>query len=150
MTVPTREALEALRKLAEAATPGPWVEDIESIGQDCNHGQSYYCCGPYHQRGPEAEARSRSDAAYIAAANPTAILALLAELSALRAEVEALRADFETYEKTLTQISQWLSVQNAGVEKKLLPTPTQRGMLAMHTQIREVLDAARAKWEGKS
>lgn len=101
-----------LRKLAEAATPGPWeatdgVVWIDTREQVCC-GRGYQeCCGePDVIGGQEKVADTNaSDAAFIAAANPTAVLALLDELTALRAKVksqaEALRpfaAEAKRYE----------------------------------------------------
>lgn len=60
----TNEQLDALEAAAKAATPGPWGydeadEDMAVLG---------------------AESQLVKDAAYIAAANPSAILSLIAEL----------------------------------------------------------------------
>lgn len=66
-----------LRELAEAATPGEWaVKD----GTYAVHQPDYQCWIP----------QDRGDAAYIAAANPAVILALLDRLEAAAKECEAL------------------------------------------------------------
>lgn len=66
-----------LRRLAAAATPGPWF-----IVHSCSGAANVLA-----RQGPikvcPAIAHGESDAAYIAAANPAVILALLAERDAL-------------------------------------------------------------------
>lgn len=75
-----------LAKLAEAATPGPWQwvgDDLRSL----NSSHSVIVDG-----GSEGMwIPSDGDAAFIAAANPATVLALLAEIAALRAESENAR-----------------------------------------------------------
>lgn len=85
-----------LREKAEAATPGPWeatdgVVWIDTREQVCC-GRGYQeCCGePDVIGGQEKVADTNApNAAYIAAANPAAIIALLDELDALRAKVKS-------------------------------------------------------------
>jgi hypothetical protein len=64
-----------LKKLAEAATPGPWI-----AGDD--EDSDYFLVGPHDGDGlvshPVVTLHSESNADYIAAANPAAILELLA------------------------------------------------------------------------
>ena len=69
-----------LRKLAEAATPGPWV-----AGDD--EDSDYFLVGPhdgdeivFH---PVVKLHPQNNAYYIAAANPAAILALLDTIDSL-------------------------------------------------------------------
>ena len=90
-TLPSAETPDVaeLRRLAEAATPGPWEWDDD---HGLRHGRSFggvlFRCGALY--GPDA-----ADAAFIAAANPAAVLALLdvaAERDALAAKVERVRA----------------------------------------------------------
>lgn len=80
----------ALRALAEAATPGPWTtEDSRNAAG---------LARVWQLRGVGiAECRVRGadnhhDAAFIAAANPTAVLALLDEIETLRAKVARVEA----------------------------------------------------------
>ena len=80
-----------LRRLAEAATPGPWEWDDDHARPGLRHGRSFggvlFRCGALY--GPDA-----GDAAYIAAANPAAVLGLLDALDerdALAAKVERVR-----------------------------------------------------------
>ena len=101
MTSPTPDLTE-LRRLAEAATPGPWYLDGPWwYGDD----DSAYCIStaedagriavtiapPRYIFGGEREVRD-ANARFIAAANPAAVLALLAERDALAAKVERVRA----------------------------------------------------------
>lgn len=84
----TREEIEALLKLADAATPGPWTVcdyrkfDKPWVYVDASNGDSIaemvFANGYEPMPGGE-------NAAFIAAANPAAIIALLDELDALRA-----------------------------------------------------------------
>lgn len=71
---------EDLRALAEAATPGPWTDEVP---------------GMIHQSstpGYIGTAEHPEDRAFIAAANPTAVLALLDRVEAAEAAVERVRA----------------------------------------------------------
>ena len=70
---------EKLRKLAEAATPGPWSTAAFQLVIDVARRIDVGMCG------------HRDDAAFIAAANPATVLALLAEREALAAKVERVR-----------------------------------------------------------
>lgn len=87
---------EELEKAAKAATPGPWgheeidptdpewgASEVFTEGSD-NYVATHVC--------------SVKDAAYIAAANPSAILELLAELDALKAELEGWKQAAKTWE----------------------------------------------------
>ena len=86
-----------LRRLAEAATPGPWrranetaevpprVEPHRLVEQDTDPLYSKVVARTYRDKQHEAAA----DAAFIAAASPDRILALLAERDALLAVAEA-------------------------------------------------------------
>ena len=82
MTDPTPDLAE-LRRLAEAATPGPWSTAAFQLVIDVAQRIDVGMCG------------HRDDAAFIAAANPAVVLALLdvaAERDALAAKVERVRA----------------------------------------------------------
>ena len=79
----TPEMLAELRRLAEAATPGPWATAAFQLVIDVARRIDVGMCG------------HRDDAAFIAAANPATVLALLdaaAERDALAAAVERVRA----------------------------------------------------------
>ena len=76
-----------LRALAEAATSGPWTYLID----DYELGTMFVTNDPRNEQRPVAQGIWRTDAAYIAAASPDRILALLAERDALLAVAEAAR-----------------------------------------------------------
>ena len=86
--------LDELERLARAATPGPWIrsgcrrkmgdEDCIMVGPD----GFLMAALPIGQ--PRDHAGAFNDAAFIAAANPATILALLSERAELLATVERL------------------------------------------------------------
>ncbi|MDI2345926.1 ead/Ea22-like family protein [Pseudomonas aeruginosa] len=86
-----------LRRLAKAATPGPWTlyvpedyqgpEELPGYGVECAEGRAIV----WGALEPETGCQFDRDAEFIAAANPKAILALLDEIDRLKAENEALR-----------------------------------------------------------
>lgn len=66
-----------LKRLAEAATPGPWQTELE-----------YPIIQPaYPARGSIASALIWQDANFISAANPAAVLALIAEVERLKVDL---------------------------------------------------------------
>jgi hypothetical protein len=88
-----------LKALAEAATPGPWTaydthgkRFIESMAGEM----------PVCSQSPKKQWLKDSD--FISAANPFAVLGLIAEVELLRAEVEALRQDAELWESIHDEI----------------------------------------------
>lgn len=119
-----------LKKLAEYATPGPWVAQHPNAGQ---RGSEVASEGGLNQvcadLGP-------SNALYIAAANPAAVLALIAE-------VEALRKDAERY-KWLSAEGNWVARMfgkwRAHVGEYGDSAPTE-----WHDTREEAIDAAMAK-----
>ena len=90
--------LSELEKLARAATPGPWTfgfDDLEDgVFASAEEMGNIVCLTPMPKALRSCEAWP-ANAAYIAAANPATILALIAERDALRAGLEpfALAAD---------------------------------------------------------
>ncbi len=89
--------IQELKRLAEAATPGPWENGCYEV-YEVNGSADRICKGA-----------SAEDSAFIAAANPTAILSLLTRIEALEQDAkhlhvklagEKLRADqgWERYE----------------------------------------------------
>lgn len=86
-----------LRRLAKAATPGPWVTDAQQNGAIFNiESESGDMCIAMSQENPaptrlEINEQRRANAEWIAAANPKTILALLDEIDGLKAENEVLR-----------------------------------------------------------
>lgn len=77
-----------LARLAEAATPGPWVSQGRYIGTPKHMS---YVGEVRDQNGNWSDTtKSRSDAAFIAAFIAATVLALLAENAALRSEIETM------------------------------------------------------------
>ena len=99
---PTPDLAE-LRRLAEAATPGPWEADGLEVCQHWSLPEPWRAvvnaeitCGPYCYGGSARPIERDEDAAFIAAANPSVVLALLdaaAERDALAAKVERLTGE---------------------------------------------------------
>ncbi|WP_341986876.1 ead/Ea22-like family protein [Pseudomonas aeruginosa] len=83
-----------LRRLAKAATPGPWRVQTgcswRRIGTDSGDGDVLRPCTHPHDGWPDIVAPAEN-LKYIASANPNTILALLDEIDRLKAENEALR-----------------------------------------------------------
>ncbi|HHX0959344.1 TPA: ead/Ea22-like family protein [Pseudomonas aeruginosa] len=83
-----------LRRLAKAATPGPWRVQTgcswRRIGTDSGDGDVLRPCTHPHDGWPDIVAPAEN-LKYIASANPKAILALLDEIDRLKAENETLR-----------------------------------------------------------
>ena len=79
-----QEQINELRQLAQAATPGPWRAAISSsmVNSVCTTFETVCETG-----------KNIDDALYIAAANPAAILALIAEIDSLRDEVNGLTGE---------------------------------------------------------
>lgn len=81
-----------LRRLAEAATPGPW----ESVKRSEYDGSDYFLIQTQEERNGWEIAEIRMDvphenAAFIAAANPSTILSIIDELEACRNDAERYR-----------------------------------------------------------
>ncbi|HFH2861800.1 TPA: ead/Ea22-like family protein [Pseudomonas aeruginosa] len=84
-----------LRRLAKAATPGPWIlyvpedyqgpEELPGYGVECAEGRAIV----WGALEPETGCQFDRDAEFIAAANPQAILALLDEIDGLSDELSA-------------------------------------------------------------
>ena len=73
-------SIEELKMLAEAATPGPWSESDGYAGVVAG---KQFIAQAYGDR----RADCINNAAYIAAANPAAVLELIAEIERLNAEI---------------------------------------------------------------
>ena len=82
------QSMTTLRQLAEAATPGPWAWDDDCVSEDYDTSQhAPWLCTENLDTAVmtgEIHVRESADASYIAAANPTAILALLDTIDAQR------------------------------------------------------------------
>lgn len=68
----TADELAKLKTLAQKATPGPWVEEAGDVCAPLTNTRHYVCSA------------GGSDAEFIAAANPQAVLALIVEVEAFR------------------------------------------------------------------
>jgi hypothetical protein len=76
----TSAEFRKLKTLALAATPGPWAADLPGNWDDVLQGA--YCVKA-SDNGPDSDEEAHTNARFIAAANPTAILALIAEIERL-------------------------------------------------------------------
>ena len=92
MTDRAKESRAELRRLAEAATPGPWKATASGDGT------AVFGCPRGHNEFRalfEADWGMDADAAYIAATHPQAILALLDENESFADEIVKLRAELD-------------------------------------------------------
>jgi hypothetical protein len=100
----TDEELEAIRKRAEAATPGPWedfpseriTETIDRIGVQSKDGLLVADCGR------SENVYSRANARFIAAANPVAVLAILSALDAANKRADELEDKIDGLESDIS------------------------------------------------
>ncbi len=85
--------LDALELVARAATPGPF--DIERRDDDCGAmdyviygvgGDFCICFDQSDREEPRSATKARRDSTFIAAANPTVVLELVAEIRRLEAQ----------------------------------------------------------------
>ena len=89
-----------LRQLALAATPGPWSQGRSATGADCIWLDGRH--EPEYAMGEDAswiDCNTRENAAFIAASNPQAVLALLDEIEQInsaRREAQARVAELTT------------------------------------------------------
>jgi hypothetical protein len=91
MTAPD---LDALEKLADEATPGPWEWVFDDLKSSITSG---YVISDFGYDGMWINPKE-SNAAFIAAANPATIKALIAELREARAALEPFAAHFVIYQ----------------------------------------------------
>lgn len=97
----TDEQRAELKRLAEAATPGPWVAILTGDGT-----QGWVGTGPAQFLKQDYDGEyDANDARYISAANPAAVLDLLSERDALKAENERLRARLARVEAKVREFS---------------------------------------------
>ena len=88
-----------LKRLAEAATPGPWKSQLSSVKKGARNIAPHIHAGESLPIGEDVK-RGNANAAYIAAANPAAIL----ELLAINAElVEALKTMLSEFNEQTVQ-----------------------------------------------
>ena len=86
--------IEELKRLAEAATPGPWRTEGHVVF-GVNHGKKRVASSIW------GAPNSDENLSYIAAANPAAILELIAEMERLREDANDLTIELESSEKAL-------------------------------------------------
>lgn len=155
MTDLSAEALLARRALAEKATPGPWVQNIpeeDDFDNDCSfistpdrNAESVIeiakleYTDTYSDEPTDFVHEQRANAAYIAAFDPTTVMAYIDEILRLRAEVE--RQDKE---------ADWLATRlaNALIDPALVDD-LQALSRGMHPPTPEMLREAARKAEEK-
>lgn len=111
--------LKELERLARAATPGPWTYDGDTweLSAPSREGKVEIASIETGWKEP-MESEQQANIAYILAANPAAILSLIAELtrpettlvSIMRAELEQAKKDAERY--------RWLTADHADAEMR--------------------------------
>ena len=84
--------VEELKQKALAATPGPWFDAVSSNMNNSVHVSMGIICNT---------GKNIDDAAFIAAANPAAILELIAELDELAAKLDRAQAEIRVLESKL-------------------------------------------------
>jgi len=80
--------IAALKEAAGKATPGPWNAELDSCAQCEKDGTEEFYFYPGPSGGNHATITGRKDAEFIALANPSTILSVIARMEALE---EALR-----------------------------------------------------------
>lgn len=83
-----------LKRLAEGATPGPWNNSgrsVDDFDAECMMRMEWIANGAADDD-DDLNANVENDAAFIAAANPAVVLALLSEIEGLKAERDEARA----------------------------------------------------------
>jgi hypothetical protein len=83
--------IEDMKQKAEAATPGPWVPGLLSLSKNWIKGRFSEGVLTESEYPIAACSESRNDAAYIAAANPAAVLELIRQRDELLAELKNAR-----------------------------------------------------------
>lgn len=99
-----------LRRLAKAATPGPWTlyvpedyqgpEELPGYGVECAEGRAIV----WGALEPETGCQFDRDAEFIAAANPQAILGLIEEVEKLRADTSSMRGSLNANSKCMKKL----------------------------------------------
>ena len=94
-----------LTVLAKAATPGPWVTDGDYVNEHGNVLQSYIANGrkaggriasAFANCLVKTDEQCRANAAFVAGANPKAVLVMAAEIERLKVENEQLASNINT------------------------------------------------------
>lgn len=101
----TQEQINELRKLAQAATPGAWVvNDDPLVNEGAPHlmtEDGYAIADFWGNESSLGLKGNERNAAYIAAANPAAVLELIAEVDRQRGYADDLTIALESSEKQL-------------------------------------------------
>lgn len=84
----TNDELSTLRELAAKATPGPWTFTYAAVRKYLGNDDEYHVAELPRVAGDTETRRGGCDGEFIAAANPTAVLALLDEIDHWRSENE--------------------------------------------------------------
>lgn len=140
----TKEKRAELRKLAEAATAGPWTATkdfkrywIECAGQKICGGNAI---GEISNDDTDAD-EAAANAGHVAAANPTVLLSLLDTLDAAEAEAGRLRKVVKRYKKAAEKVMPELSAMyNQLTGERLMRADPQHAVLIAY----KMLEAARA------
>jgi len=103
--------IEELKRLAEAATPGPWSTYMITMQNMCIRKMNK--CG--YEECEIARNVHHNNAAYIAAANPAAILELIAEVEALRDQVNGLTGTADRAQAEIRAMEDKLAAYARGV-----------------------------------
>lgn len=122
---------DKLRALAEAATPGPWLNLAWQIGSEVD---GFMVADAMRD---EPEGQDHRDAAFIAAANPAVVLGLLDELDALRAQVERVRAECTALAKERDELRENHRAHNANRREGRPPSRPDIGTWADAYEVAE-------------
>ncbi|EME0886779.1 ead/Ea22-like family protein [Pseudomonas aeruginosa] len=142
-----------LKELAERATPGPWVVDAQQSGAIFNiESESGDLCIAMSQENPastrlEMNEQRRVNAEFIAAANPQAILKLIAEVDLLSARLKAENCAHKDTQKHCELLEQYLKECASALPGTYYMDPPDGGDVSIPEQIRRMAkDAARYRW----
>ncbi|MBW6333102.1 hypothetical protein KZ851_03045 [Pseudomonas aeruginosa] len=142
-----------LRRLAKAATPGPWTlyvpedyqgpEELPGYGVECAEGRAIV----WGALEPETGCQFDRDAEFIAAANPQAILGLIAEVDLLSARLKAENCAHKDTQKHCELLEQYLKECASALPGTYYMDPPDGGNVSIPEQIRRMAkDAARYRW----
>lgn len=139
-----------LRRLAEAATPGPWRVQTgcswRRIGTDSGDGDVLRPCTHPHDGWPDIAAPVEN-LEYIAAANPKTTIALLDEIDRLKAENEAILAANRDCIDWFNQIKTEYDECASTLPGVYYMEPPDGGDVSVPKQLRRMArDAARYRW----
>lgn len=102
----TEELVQQMRAAAEKATPGPWVQDGHHMSQvlrctaERGSPEAKHTCGDYSVVADASE-NWMVDAPFIVAANPTNVLALIADRDAQKARADAADAEVKVMREAM-------------------------------------------------